>query len=67
MNFLILALAGFNAGDILFQLLAFAFLLTIPALMVILFFIFKRRNDRLKRVEEKLDQILLKMEGKNRW
>lgn len=66
MNFLILALAGFNAGDILFQLLAFAFLLTIPALMVILFFIFKRRNDRLKRVEEKLDQILLKMEGKNR-
>ncbi|WP_264740093.1 hypothetical protein [Cytobacillus firmus] len=58
MNFLIIAQAGFNAGDILFQLLAFAFLLTIPAFMVILFFIFKRRNDRLERVEEKLDRLL---------
>ncbi|UOE56176.1 hypothetical protein LIT38_04120 [Bacillus sp. CMF12] len=58
MNFLILSQAGFNGGDILFQLLAFAFLLTIPAFMVILFFIFKRRNDRLKRVGEKLDRLL---------
>ena len=58
MNFLILSQAGFNAGDILFQLLAFAFLLTVPAIIVILFFIFKRRNDRLKRVEEKLDRLL---------
>ncbi|MDM5227214.1 hypothetical protein QUF73_13465 [Cytobacillus sp. NJ13] len=58
MNFLIIAQAGFNGGDILFQLLAFAFLLTIPAFMVILFFIFKRRNDRIKRVEEKLDRLL---------
>ncbi|MBX9975892.1 hypothetical protein [Cytobacillus firmus] len=58
MNFLIIAQAGFNTGDILFQLLAFAFLLTIPAFMVILFFIFKRRNGRLKRVEEKLDRLL---------
>ncbi|MFE4521940.1 hypothetical protein ACFRCQ_07235 [Cytobacillus firmus] len=60
------ALAGLNAGDILFQLLAFAFLLTIPGIPVILFFIFKRRNDRLKRMEEKLDQILFKMDGKNK-
>ncbi|RBP92900.1 hypothetical protein DFO70_10629 [Cytobacillus firmus] len=66
MNFLILSQAGFNAGDILFQLLAFAFLLTIPAIIVILFFIFKRRNDRLKRVEETIDHLLLKMEEKNR-
>ncbi|WP_370221926.1 hypothetical protein [Cytobacillus sp.] len=58
MNFLILSQAGFNAGDILFQLLAFAFLLTVPAIIVILFFIFKRRNDRLKRVEEKVDRLL---------
>lgn len=65
MNFLIMAQAGFNAGDILFQLLAFVFLLTIPAIIVILFFIFKRRNDRLKRVEEKIDHLLLKMEEKN--
>ncbi|MBU8730248.1 hypothetical protein [Cytobacillus oceanisediminis] len=65
MNFLILAQAGFNAGDILFQLLAFVFLLTIPAILVILFFIFKRRNDRLKRMEEKIDHLLLKMEEKN--
>ena len=65
MNFLIMAQAGFNAGDILFQLLAFVFLLTIPAIIVILFFIFKRRNHRLKRVEEKIDHLLLKMEEKN--
>ncbi|MFD5852126.1 hypothetical protein ACFWGC_18205 [Cytobacillus pseudoceanisediminis] len=65
MKFLILAQAGFNAGDILFQLLAFVFLLTIPAILVILFFIFKRRNDRLKRMEEKIDHLLLKMEEKN--
>lgn len=65
MNFLIMAQAGFNAGDILFQLLAFVFLLTIPAILVILFFIFKRRNDRLKRMEEKIDHLLLKMEEKN--
>ena len=65
MNFLIPAQAGFNAGDILFQLLAFVFLLTIPAIIVILFFIFKRRNDRLKRVEEKIDHLLLKMKEKN--
>ncbi|MDF2038327.1 hypothetical protein P2R12_15280 [Cytobacillus oceanisediminis] len=58
MNFLILSQAGFNGGDILFQLLAFAFLLTIPAIIFILFFIFKKRNDRLKRVEEKLDRLL---------
>lgn len=65
MNFLIMAQAGFNAGDILFQLLAFVFLLTIPAILVILFFIFKRRNDRLKRMEERIDHLLLKMEEKN--
>lgn len=66
MNLFTLALAGLNAGDILFQLLAFAFLLTIPGILVIFFFIFKRRNDRLKRMEEKLDQLLLKIEGKNK-
>ncbi|MBY6051731.1 hypothetical protein [Cytobacillus firmus] len=66
MKLFTLALAGLNAGDILFQLLAFAFLLTIPGILVILFFIFKRRNDRLKRMEEKLDQILFKMDGKNK-
>lgn len=66
MNLFTLAPAGLNAGDILFQLLAFAFLLTIPGILVIFFFIFKRRNDRLKRMEEKLDQILFKMESKNK-
>ncbi|MBG9446209.1 hypothetical protein [Cytobacillus firmus] len=66
MNLFTLALAGLNAGDILFQLLVFAFLLTIPGILVIFFFIFKRRNDRLKRMEEKLDQILFKMESKNK-
>ncbi|URT71643.1 hypothetical protein [Cytobacillus firmus] len=66
MNLFTLALAGLNAFDILFQLLAFAFLLTIPGILVIFFFIFKRRNDRLKRMEEKLDQILFKMESKNK-
>ncbi|URM32532.1 hypothetical protein LLY41_19650 [Cytobacillus firmus] len=66
MNLFTLALAGWNAGDFIFQLLAFAFLLAIPGILVIFFFIFKRRNDRLKRMEEKLDQILFKMEGKNK-
>ncbi|MEK3856150.1 hypothetical protein [Cytobacillus sp. FSL H8-0458] len=66
MNSFTFALAGLNAGDILFQLLAFSFLLTIPGILVIFFFIFKRRNDRLKRMEEKLDQILFRMESKNK-
>ncbi|GLB61425.1 hypothetical protein [Cytobacillus sp. NCCP-133] len=52
------AQAGFNAGDIIFSLIMFGFLLLFPAVIIILFFIFKRRNDRLKRVEEKLDQLL---------
>ncbi|KON89990.1 hypothetical protein AF332_26315 [Sporosarcina globispora] len=64
MIFSTFAQAGFNSGDLLFQLLAFAFLLTVPPIIVILFFVFKRRNDRLKRVEDKLDRLLADREDK---
>jgi high-affinity nickel permease len=47
-----------NTGDIIFQLVSLVFLLAIPVGIIILVVILRRRNSRLKRVEEKLDKLL---------
>lgn len=58
---------GINVGDIIFQLMSFLILLGIP---VVLIFIFskarRKRNNRLDRIEEKLDQLLAEKEPKNK-
>jgi len=60
-----LATATLNGGDLLFQLIMFTILLAIPATIVVAFLIMKKRNNRLKQVEEKLDKLLEKVENKN--
>ncbi|MGG4166426.1 hypothetical protein ABEW00_02940 [Rossellomorea vietnamensis] len=47
-----------NTGDIIFQLMSLLFLLAIPVGIIIFVVILRRRNSRLKRVEEKLDNLL---------
>jgi F0F1-type ATP synthase membrane subunit b/b' len=47
-----------NSGDVLFQLIMFCILFVIPLAIVVSFVILRNRNNRLKRVEEKLDKIL---------
>jgi methyl-accepting chemotaxis protein len=47
-----------NTGDIIFQLVSLVFLLAIPVGIIIFVVIIRRRNSRLKRVEEKLDKLL---------
>ncbi|KEF36618.1 hypothetical protein M670_04180 [Schinkia azotoformans MEV2011] len=68
LQFLLLeAGSGINVGDIIFQLMSFLILLGIP---VVLIFIFskarRKRNNRLDRIEEKLDQLLAEKEPKNK-
>ncbi|PFA69222.1 hypothetical protein CN378_04945 [Bacillus sp. AFS015802] len=50
--------ATLNTGDIIFQLMSLLFLLAIPVGIIIFVVILRRRNSRLKRVEEKLDKLL---------
>lgn len=52
------ATAGINTGDIIFQLIMFLFVLAIPLGIITVVIVFKKRNSRLKRVEEKLDILL---------
>ena len=47
-----------NTGDIIFQLVSLVFLLAIPVGIIIFVVILRRRNSRLKRVEEKLDKLI---------
>jgi heme/copper-type cytochrome/quinol oxidase subunit 2 len=47
-----------NTGDIIFQLITFLIVLTIPVCVIIFVVVFRRRNSRLKRVEEKLDKLI---------
>jgi hypothetical protein len=57
--------ATFNGGDILFQFIMFLLLLGGPAVLILLFiFIRKRSNDRLNRIEEKLDRLLNEKDDK---
>ncbi|WP_246197438.1 hypothetical protein [Cytobacillus depressus] len=55
----------FNGGDILFQLIMFTMLLAVPlAIIVLLLLVLRNRNNRLKRVEEKLDKLLSDKDNK---
>ncbi|MCR8848373.1 hypothetical protein NQ095_08165 [Rossellomorea sp. SC111] len=54
-----------NTGDIIFQLVSLLFLLAIPVGIIILIVILRRRNSRLKRVEEKLDKLLADKDNSN--
>ncbi|MCA0147176.1 hypothetical protein LCD52_00085 [Rossellomorea vietnamensis] len=47
-----------NTGDIIFQLVSLVFLLAIPVGIILFVVILRRRNSRLKRVEEKVDKLL---------
>lgn len=47
-----------NTGDIIFQLVSLVFLLAIPVGIILFVVILRRRNSRLKRVEEKVDRLL---------
>lgn len=63
LNLLVAAAGRLNTGDIIFQLIAFIIVLTIPLGIIIVLFVFKKRNNRLKRVEEKLDKLLSEKEN----
>ncbi|RIW37289.1 hypothetical protein D3H55_04415 [Bacillus salacetis] len=57
--------AGFNGGDILFQLIMFILLLGIPAALLFLFLaLMKKRKSRLDRIEKKLDSLLKEKESR---
>ncbi|MDN4525953.1 DUF4083 family protein [Fictibacillus fluitans] len=47
-----------NVGDIIFQLLAFVFLVLMIIVIVTVVRSFKNRNKQLDRIEEKLDNTL---------
>ncbi|WP_017754126.1 hypothetical protein [Calidifontibacillus oryziterrae] len=59
------ATPGINIGDIIYQLATFLMLLSIPIALIILYRIFKRRNKRMDRIEEKLDQLLAEKDQQN--
>lgn len=58
---------GINVGDVIFQLMSFLILLGIPVIFIFIFSKARRkRNDRLDRIEEKLDQLLAEKEPKSK-
>jgi hypothetical protein len=56
--YLLAATHGINVGDIIFQLIMFFILLAIPLAIITVFFVIRKNNIRLKRVEEKIDKLL---------
>ncbi|KPL61008.1 hypothetical protein [Rossellomorea vietnamensis] len=52
-----------NTGDIIFQLISLLFLLAIPVCIIIFVVVLRKRNNRLRRVEEKLDKLLSNKEN----
>ncbi|HHW38424.1 MAG TPA: hypothetical protein GXX18_14490 [Bacillales bacterium] len=68
MQFLLLeAGPGINVGDIAFQLMSFLILLGIPLAIILMIRVARRKsNNRLDRIEEKLDQLLAEKEPKNK-
>lgn len=67
MDFLVIAAAqsGLNTGDLIFQLMMFLILLSLPLAIIIFYFVFRKRTSRLKRVEEKVDKILSEKDNKH--
>jgi preprotein translocase subunit YajC len=60
-----IAHGGINSGDIIFQLIMFFILLAIPFTIIKVFLVLRRSNNRLKRVEEKLDKLISEKENNN--
>jgi preprotein translocase subunit YajC len=56
--YLLTAAHGINVGDTIFQLIMFFILLAIPLAIITVFLVIRKNNNRLKRVEEKLDNLL---------
>ncbi|MBW3111654.1 hypothetical protein KYJ26_07430 [Bacillus sp. MCCB 382] len=50
--------ATINTGDIIFQLISFIIFLAIPVAIILIVVVLWKRNNRLKRVEEKVDKLL---------
>lgn len=50
--------ASVHVGDLIFQLVSFVFLLGVIAGVVFLILSLKKRNSKLDRVEQKVDQLL---------
>ncbi|MCM3585863.1 hypothetical protein M3182_08915 [Mesobacillus maritimus] len=55
---------GFNIGDVIFQMMMLLTLVGIPILIIFLIRSRKNQKDQLKRVEEKVDQLLADKENK---
>lgn len=60
--YLFTAAHGINVGDIIFQLIMFFILLAIPLAIITVVLVVRKRNNRLKRVEEKIDKLLSEMD-----
>lgn len=56
--YLLGAPGGLNTGEIILQLIAFLSVFAIPLGIIIVVVIFRKRNTRLKRIEEKLDKLI---------
>jgi large-conductance mechanosensitive channel len=65
MNLFTIAHSGINAGDIIFQLIMFCIILAIPFTIIKVFLVLRKSNNRLKRVEEKLDKLISEKENKD--
>ncbi|WP_138417123.1 hypothetical protein [Aquibacillus sediminis] len=64
--FLLLAsVGGINTGDMIIQFVSFFMLVAIPVAMIIFFIVLRKSSERLKRVEEKLDQLISETENNN--
>ena len=55
--------ATINIGDIIFQLISFTIFLAIPVAIILIVVVLWKRNNRLKRVEEKVDKLLGEQEN----
>jgi sensor histidine kinase YesM len=61
----VLGLQIVNVGDIFYQLFAILFWVVIIGLIVILFRNSKKKNEQLKRIEEKIDRLLEQIKKSN--
>ncbi|WP_186579428.1 hypothetical protein [Aquibacillus kalidii] len=61
--FVLASIVGVRTGDFIFLIISLALLLAIPATIIVLVISFRKRNNRLKIVEEKLDKVLSETKG----
>ncbi|TFB22824.1 hypothetical protein E3U55_06190 [Filobacillus milosensis] len=53
-----LLMSALNTGDMFAQLIMFVFALGIPLILILIFLSMKKKDDRLKRLEDKVDQLI---------